>query len=93
MINESIASMRPRSDERGRFVRPGQPAYVAENLTPNVRAYASERQLLIAETLGSGKDGIVWVAKRRSGPAKVALKAHRFVELYLREKAVSRRLE
>jgi hypothetical protein len=32
-----------------------------ENLTPNVRAFAAERQLLIAESLGSGKGGIVLV--------------------------------
>ena len=56
--------------------------------TPNIRVYAAERQLLIAEKLGSGKDGIVWVARRQSGPGKVALKAHRLAELYLREKAV-----
>jgi len=60
---------------------------------PNVRAYASERQLQIAEPLGSGKDGIVLVGKSMAEPARVAIKAHRFSEPYLREKAVYQRLE
>lgn len=59
----------------------------------NVRAYASERQLQIAERLGSGKDGIVLVGTSMAAPARVAIKAHRFTELYLREKAVYQRLE
>lgn len=60
---------------------------------PNVRAYAAERQLLIAQALGSGKDGIVLVGKSPLAPAGIAIKALRFEELYLREKAVYRRLE
>ena len=64
-----------------------------ESLIPNVRAYATERQLQIAEPLGSGKDGIVLVGKSMAVPARVAIKAHRFTELYLREKAVYQRLE
>ena len=64
-----------------------------ENLMPNARAYAAERQLKIAGTLGSGKDGVVVVGNCQSAPAKVALKAHRFAELYLREKAVYHRLK
>ena len=64
-----------------------------ESLMPNVRAYATERQLQIAERLGSGKDGIVLVGKSMADPARVAIKAHRFTELYLREKAVYQRLE
>jgi hypothetical protein len=64
-----------------------------ESLMPNARAYASERQLQIAERLGSGKDGIVLVGKSMADPARVAIKAHRFPELYLREKVVYRRLE
>ena len=63
-----------------------------DSLIPNVRAYASERQLQVAERLGSGKDGIVLVGRSMAGPARVALKAHRFPELYLREKAVYQRL-
>lgn len=64
-----------------------------ENLIPNIRAYASARQLDILEALGSGKDGIVMVAKSKSAPAKLAVKAHRFSELYSRERAVYQRLE
>jgi hypothetical protein len=64
-----------------------------ESLMPNARAYASERQLQIAERLGSGKDGIVLVGKSMADPARVAIKAHRFTELYVREKAVYQRLE
>lgn len=66
-------------------------AIMNENLMPNVRAYAAERQLLIAEPLGSGKDGIVLVGK--SSTARVAVKALRFEEFYLREKAGYQRLE
>lgn len=52
-----------------------------------------ERQLRIGEPLGSGKDGIVLVGESQAAPARVALKAHRFAECYLREKAVYQRLE
>jgi hypothetical protein len=62
-----------------------------ENLILNARAYAAERQLQIAELLGSGKDGIVLVGK--SATARVAIKALRFEESYLREKAVYERLK
>ena len=51
------------------------------------------RQLDILEALGSGKDGIVMVGKSKKVPARVAIKAHRFAELYAREKAVYQRLE
>ena len=64
-----------------------------ESLLPNIRSYASERQLQIEEPLGSGKDGIVLVGKSRTHPARVGIKALRFPELYLREKAVYQRLE
>jgi hypothetical protein len=64
-----------------------------ESLLPNVRAYASNRQLQIAESLGSGKDGMVWVGQSQTAPARVALKAHRVAELYGRELAVYQRLK
>ncbi|HUA67143.1 MAG TPA: hypothetical protein VMA13_01230 [Candidatus Saccharimonadales bacterium] len=64
-----------------------------EKLRTNIRAYAAGRQLQIAELLGAGKDGVVWVARSRTFPTRVAVKAHRFAELYLREKAVYQRLE
>jgi len=64
-----------------------------ESLLPNIRSYASERQLQIGEPLGSGKDGIVLVGRSKTRPARVAIKALRFPELYLREKLVYLRLE
>ena len=63
-----------------------------ENLTPNAQLYASAHELELAEPLGSGKDGIVLVAKRKSKPARVAIKVHRFPEAYLREKQAYERL-
>jgi hypothetical protein len=64
-----------------------------EILIPNARAYAAQRQIDITESLGSGKDGIVLVGKGKLNPARVALKAHRFSELYEREQAVYNRLK
>lgn len=63
-----------------------------EKLIPNIRAYASRRQIEIVESLGAGKDGIVMVGKSKSKPARVAIKAHHFAELYLRERQVYERL-
>lgn len=64
-----------------------------ENLLPAVRAYAARRELELAGTLGSGKDGIVLVAVRKAQPARVALKALRWPEGYEREKNVYERLQ
>ena len=63
-----------------------------ESLIPNARSFASRRQLEIAELLGSGKDGIVLIGRSREKPSRIALKAHRFSELYQREKQVYGRL-
>jgi hypothetical protein len=63
-----------------------------ENLIVNAQSYATRRQLEIAEQLGSGKDGTVFVAKRKMANAKVAIKVHRFEEIYLREKLAYERL-
>src|SRR5216684_56875 len=63
-----------------------------EILTPNARLYATRRQFEIAETLGSGKDGIVLVARRKAKPGDVAIKVHRFSENYLRERQAYQRL-
>jgi hypothetical protein len=63
-----------------------------EMLIPNARLYAARHQLELAETLGSGKDGIVLVAKHKAKPADVAIKVLRFDELYLREKQAYQRL-
>src|SRR5438046_2253643 len=64
-----------------------------EILIPNARLYADQRQLELAEPLGSGKDGIVLVAKRKPQPGKVAIKALCFDEAYGREKRVYERLK
>ena len=63
-----------------------------EILIPNARLYAGRHQLELAESLGSGKDGIVLVAKRKAKPARVAIKVLRWAELYQREKKVYERL-
>ena len=63
-----------------------------ELLIPNAGLYAARRRLEIAETLGSGKDGIVLVGKLNAKPAKVAIKVLRFEESYLREKQAYVRL-
>src|SRR5438552_6663800 len=63
-----------------------------EILMPNARLYADQRQLELGEALGSGKDGIVLVAKRKAQPAKVAIKALRWPEAYERERDVYERL-
>lgn len=64
-----------------------------EILLPAARAYAARRELELAETLGSGKDGIVIVALRKAQPARVALKTLRWLEAYEREKNVYERLQ
>src|SRR5437773_848808 len=64
-----------------------------EILIPNARAYANRHELEVAaEPLGSGKDGIVLVAKRKAQPAKVAIKVLRWPEAYMRERQVYKRL-
>lgn len=63
-----------------------------EILIPNARLYAARHQLELAETLGSGKDGIVLVAKHKAKPADVAIKVLRFDDPYLREKQAYQRL-
>ena len=52
-----------------------------EILILNASLYASRFQIEIGETLGSGKDGIVLVAKRKGQPAKVAIKVLRWTKL------------
>jgi hypothetical protein len=63
-----------------------------EILIRKARLYATARQLELAETLGSGKDGIVWVAKHKSKSADVAMKVLCSEESYLRERQVYQRL-
>jgi hypothetical protein len=64
-----------------------------ESLIPSARLYASRRELDLAEPLGSGKDGIVFVAKHKTKPADVAVKVLRWDEAYLREKQAYERLQ
>ena len=63
-----------------------------EILISEARLYATRHQLELAENLGSGKDGIVLVAKRKEKPGDVAIKVLRFDELYLRERNAYQRL-
>ena len=63
-----------------------------EILVPNARLYAERRQLELGDSLGSGKDGIVLVARRKAHPGKVAIKVLRWIEAYEREKKVYERL-
>jgi len=63
-----------------------------ESLIPTARLYAARNQLEIAESPGSGKDGIVLVAKRKGKPADSAIKVLRWTESYEREKRVYERL-
>ena len=63
-----------------------------ENLIARARLYAARRRLEIAETLGSGKDGIILVVKHKGRPGESAVKVLRGAEAYLREKRVYERL-
>ena len=63
-----------------------------EMLIPNARRYAARHQLELAETLGSGKDGIILVAKHKANPADSAIKILRFDDAYLRERQAYQRL-
>jgi len=63
-----------------------------ESLIPSARLYALRHQLELAESPGSGKDGIVLVAKRKGKPADSAIKVLRWSEPYDREKQVYERL-
>ncbi len=63
-----------------------------EILIQNTRAYASRHQLQLAERLGFGIHGIIHVARDNVKSGKTALKAHRSVEPYQRERAAYERL-
>jgi len=56
-----------------------------EILIQNAQAYVSQHQLQLAERLGFGIHGIIFVAEGKSTAGKTALKVHRSVEPYLRE--------
>jgi hypothetical protein len=63
-----------------------------EILLPKGGLYADQRQLDLIETLGSGKDGIVLVAKNKTKSADIAIKVFGHDERYWREKQVYERL-
>jgi hypothetical protein len=59
----------------------------------NALAYAAQHQLELAERLGFGVHGIIFVAENKSKSGKTAVKAHRELEPYLRERAIYERLK
>ena len=61
-------------------------------LTQNARAFAARHELRLAERLGFGIHGTVFVAEGNTKPGKSAIKAHRSTEPYARERAVYERL-
>jgi len=54
--------------------------------------YADQNQLVLTESLGSGKDGMVLAAKRKSQAASLAIKVLRFAETWDRERQAYERL-
>jgi len=63
-----------------------------ETRAQNARAYAFRHELHLAERLGFGIHGIVYVAEGNPQSGKSAIKAHRAVEPYVRERRVYERL-
>jgi hypothetical protein len=63
-----------------------------EDLVETTLAYASLYGLEVREPLGSGIHGIVHVVESKAEPGRRALKIHRDLDAYLREKAVYERL-
>src|SRR5580765_7167179 len=53
-----------------------------EILIQNAQTFASQHQLQLAERLGFGIHGIIFVAEDKSKAGKTALKVHRCVEPY-----------
>ncbi|MGA2248560.1 MAG: hypothetical protein ABSH48_26650 [Verrucomicrobiota bacterium] len=64
-----------------------------EAVIQNAIAYASQRQLHLAERLGFGIHGIIYVAEGKSTGGKTAIKGHRETEPFLRELSVYLRLQ
>jgi hypothetical protein len=65
---------------------------VDEFFIQRAHAYAVQWHLQLAEPLGSGVHGIIFVADNKSKSGKTALKVHREREPYLRERGVYERL-
>jgi hypothetical protein len=59
----------------------------------NALAYAARLQLKLAERLGFGVHGIIYVAEHKSKSGKTAIKAHREFAPYLRERRIYERLK
>ena len=62
-------------------------------LIQNARKYASRNQLNLAERLGFGIHGIIFVAENNLKVGKTAVKAHRDLEPFRRERNVYQRLK
>jgi hypothetical protein len=63
-----------------------------EILSRHALAYASRHQLQLAERLGFGIHGVIFVAMGKSESGKTAVKTHRSREPYLREREAYERL-
>ena len=63
-----------------------------ENLIPNAQVYAARHQLVLGESPGSGKDGIILVARRKEKPGESVIKLLKEPDGYHREKRVYERL-
>ncbi|HLH56237.1 MAG TPA: hypothetical protein VKY92_21765 [Verrucomicrobiae bacterium] len=59
----------------------------------NATDYAARNGLQLAERLGFGIHGIIFVAEDKSAGGKTAIKAHRALEPFLREVSVYHRLQ
>jgi hypothetical protein len=64
-----------------------------EVLIQNAVAYASQHHFRLAERLGFGIHGMIFVAEDKSGGGKTAVKAHREEDPYRRELSVYARLQ
>ncbi|MFO1475234.1 MAG: hypothetical protein U1F98_01120 [Verrucomicrobiota bacterium] len=62
-------------------------------LIQNARAYAAKHQLHLAERLGFGIHGIIFVAEHNVKVGRTAIKAHRYDEPYARERDTYLRLQ
>jgi hypothetical protein len=61
-------------------------------LIQNAQAYALRQQVQLAERLGFGIHGIIFVAENNFKGGKTAVKVHRAIEPYLREREIYQRL-
>ena len=64
-----------------------------EAFIQNARAYASQHQLQLAERLGFGVHGMIFVAEHKFKTGRTAVKAHREPAPYLRELRAYQRLK